>query len=116
MEGTTNNNEPETPQQEPIVHVPLVDHAGGEWQKWRQFIEQNMAVATVEMKQHYNVWDHMADVISVLNKMQSGEWEWYRNSRCKYIEVRIDMRSGNCIIFDGERKRINPSDLAHQVT
>lgn len=99
---------------EQIVQVPLVDHVTDDWQKWRKVVEDNMATATVEQKSHYNVWDHVADVIAVLKRVKSRNWFWWKNSRCKYIDVRIDMRDGGCLIRDKFGNRINPSDLAHQ--
>lgn len=101
-------------QNQAIVQVPLANHVAGDWHKWREVVEANMATATVEQKSHYNVWDHVKDVWAVLGRVSDGSWVWFRNTRCKYIDVRIDMRSGNCIIKDNDGNRINPSDLAYQ--
>jgi hypothetical protein len=72
-------------------------------------------VKTVEEKQTLNEWDHVQSFINVLQQMRDGRWTWLRNSRCKYVELRVDMRSGHCIIRDRDGKRINPEDLAFQI-
>jgi putative alpha-1,2-mannosidase len=100
--------------QQLIVQVPLEDHVSGAWHKWRKVVEANMATATVEQKSHYNVWDHIKDVCAVLSMVSDGSWVWFRNTQCKYIDVRIDMRTGNCIIKNNDGNRINPSDLTYQ--
>lgn len=69
---------------------------------------------TVEEKTAANVWDHVDDVLAVIEKARRGEWGWVGNSQCKYIEVRIDMRDGGCILRDRDGTRISPSDLARQ--
>ncbi len=58
---------------EQIVQVPLVDHVTGDWSKWRQVVEANRLTATVEQKHHYNVWDHIGDVIEVLKLIKGDE-------------------------------------------
>lgn len=70
--------------------------------------------ATLQEKHDCNVWDDIADVLAVLKLIAAGRWCWTKNTRCKYIDVRIDMRSGACIIKDRDGKRILPQDLEHQ--
>lgn len=70
---------------------------------------------TLAEKEAKNVWDHLSDFVKVWNKLKTGEWHWYKNSKCKYVELRIDMRTGHCIIRDREGNRINPEDLAYQI-
>ena len=65
-------------------------------------------------KESNNIWDSIDDVISVINKVREGKWLWWKNPRCKYIDVRIDMRDGGCIIMDREGNRIDPNDLQAQ--
>jgi hypothetical protein len=43
-----------------------------------------------------------------------GDWEWFRNSQCKYIKVWIDMRDGRCVIFDRDGNRLTLEDLKRQ--
>jgi len=61
-----------------------------------------------------NSWDHIDSFLDVYKRMKEGKWDWFRNSECKYVELRIDMRDGGCIIRNGEGKRINPEELAWQ--
>jgi hypothetical protein len=61
-----------------------------------------------------NQWHHFNDVVPVLKAAQAGEWHWFENTRCKYIELRIDMRDLGCIIKDREGQRITPVLLASQ--
>jgi hypothetical protein len=71
---------------------------------------------TPEEKSRYNVWDDFKkDVLPVLKLALTGKWTWWKNQKCKYITVRIDMRDGGCIIKDNEGNRINPEDLASQI-
>ena len=59
----------------------------------------------------YNTWD---DIEPVLAAIKSKRWSWYRNPRCKYIDIRIDMRDKKCIVKDRNGVRINPKDVAFQ--
>lgn len=69
---------------------------------------------TVTQKQAANVWDHIDDVLPVIELARAGKWVWFENSRCKYIEIRIDLRDGGCILKDREGQRIDPATLRHQ--
>ncbi|HYE39909.1 MAG TPA: hypothetical protein VEB23_08250 [Ramlibacter sp.] len=69
---------------------------------------------TVEQKRVANVWDHIDDVLPVIEAARAGKWTPYENMACKYIELRIDMRDGGCIIKNAKGERINPSDLRRQ--
>lgn len=73
-----------------------------------------MADMTIQEKIEGNVWDHLSDVIPTLKAASDGKWCWTGNSRCKYIELRIDMRTGHCILRDSEGNRIDPKTLQHQ--
>ena len=61
-----------------------------------------------------NTWDHLNDFLNVYNLMKEGQWKWGKNWACKYVELRIDMRDGGCIIRNGEGIRIDPKDLEYQ--
>ena len=61
-----------------------------------------------------NLWDKFGDVLKIVDKMKKGEWKWFNNMKCKYINVRIDMRDGGCIIEDRDGRRILPEDLEYQ--
>lgn len=69
---------------------------------------------TVKEKDVINLWDHVEDFLKVYNKMKNKKWSWIRNSKCKYVELRIDMRDGGCLIMDRDGNRINPEDFAFQ--
>jgi hypothetical protein len=69
---------------------------------------------TTKEKEAINLWDHLTDFLSVFALMKAGAWSWACNSECKYVELRIDMRDGGCIIKNKEGKRISPERLAWQ--
>ena len=71
---------------------------------------------TLKQKQAANVWDHIDDALAVIELARAGKWHWCENFECKYIELRIDMRDGGCLIKDRNGNRINPADLAKQTT
>lgn len=56
-------------------------------------------------------WNHLEDVLPVLTAARAGEWHWTNNFRFKYMELRIDMRDGGCIIKDRDGNRVAPSEL-----
>ena len=70
---------------------------------------------TLEIKIKENIWDHINDFLEVYKKSKQGKWTWWKNSKCKYVELRIDMRSGCCIIRDRDGNRIDPKDLEYQL-
>ena len=41
-------------------------------------------------------------------------WSWIKNSKCKYVSIRFDMRDGAFVICDKDGNRINFSDLKYQ--
>jgi hypothetical protein len=61
-----------------------------------------------------NSWDHLSQVWPILQKMASGGWSWGANTRCKYVDLRIDTRDGGCWIRDRDHVRISPQQLAAQ--
>lgn len=69
----------------------------------------------LEQKIETNTWDSIDDFIAVLDQMRAGNWKWYANTKCKYVELRVDMRDGGCVIKDRNGNRIDPKDLAWQV-
>jgi hypothetical protein len=70
---------------------------------------------TLAQKTAANVWDHVDDAIAVIELARAGKWHWCENMRCKYIELRIDMRDGGALIRDRDGARIDPRDLLKQV-
>lgn len=68
----------------------------------------------VQKKIQSNTWDHFGSILPTLKAISRGDWYWGANSRCKYIEIRLDTRDGGCLLFDSERVRISPEQFAHQ--
>lgn len=68
----------------------------------------------VRKKIESNTWDHFGDILPTLKAISRGEWYWGANSRCKYIEIRLDTRDGGCILYDRDRVRISPEQFAFQ--
>ncbi|MGX5662196.1 hypothetical protein [Diaphorobacter nitroreducens] len=68
----------------------------------------------VRKKIETNTWDHFGDILPTLKAISRGEWYWGANSRCKYIEIRLDTRDGGCILYDRDRVRISPEQFAFQ--
>ena len=73
-------------------------------------------VRSMEFRSNHNLWDQLSDVQAVLDDQ---EWTWARNTACKYLNVRIDMRDGGCLIEaasarDTKPRRINPKQLRWQ--
>ena len=61
-----------------------------------------------------NLWDQLEDFLVVYNKMKAKEWVWFKSMDCKYVDLRIDMRDGGCIIKNIDGVRISPEQLAWQ--
>lgn len=63
-------------------------------------------------------WESSKEVIKAVQQTikdsLSGRWWWAKNSRCKYIDIRIDMRDGKCVLMDRESQRISIEDLQKQ--
>ena len=59
-------------------------------------------------------WENIDEVIKVLEKMKREEWTWMKNSRCKYLNLRVDMRDGHCVIKDRNGLPINIEELNFQ--
>ena len=62
-----------------------------------------------------NTWVSINKVLDVINKVKTREWMWIKNSKCKYVNLRIDMRDGHCLIFDGDNNHIELKDLEFQM-
>lgn len=59
-------------------------------------------------------WTDIGKVMDIIAKAKLNYWSWVWNPRCKYINLRIDMRDGHCVIFDRDGNRITLDELAHQ--
>lgn len=72
---------------------------------------------SVKEKQEHNLWEDPSDfkeVLNVIDDMQVNDWYWFRNMKCKYIDLRIDMRSGHFILCNRDGERIDIEDLKRQ--
>ncbi len=66
-----------------------------------------------------NIWDKLQDFGDVFGRTKlpygdKNRWTWSMNPDCKYVELRIDMRDGGCIIRNRNGLRITPERLAWQ--
>jgi hypothetical protein len=59
-------------------------------------------------------WISFDNITNIINLVKSKKWCWTKNSRCKYIEVRIDMRDGNCLVRDRNGIDISLEELLKQ--
>lgn len=60
-------------------------------------------------------WIPLNDILSpILETLHSPAWSWVRNTDCKYINVRIDMRDGHVLLTDRNGKIITIDQLRHQ--
>jgi hypothetical protein len=78
-------------------------------------------IHSIQFKQDHDKWDNIKDIfplLEIIRKKKSAfdmdKWTWLKNSRCKYIEIRIDTRDGGCIIRDRDGNRISPKQLMYQ--
>jgi hypothetical protein len=53
-------------------------------------------------------WIPLAQVLEIIGLAERGDWSWCGNSRCKHIELRIDMRDRHCLVKDRDG---NPASL-----
>lgn len=60
-------------------------------------------------------WDDISSFLKVLKDTKEKRWFWYLNTRCKYVDLRIDMRDGHCIMKDRHGVKITPEELAYQI-
>lgn len=56
-------------------------------------------------------WVPIEEVVKVLS---DPAWQWYLNNRCKYLNLRVDMRDGGCLIKDRHGKTITLEQLKAQ--
>ena len=67
-----------------------------------------------------NAWENRPDANEVLKFIakisdnNNHEWSWARNSKCKYVSVRFDMRDGGFVLLDRNGSRITFEQLKYQ--
>lgn len=58
-----------------------------------------------------NIWenpDTLSKCFDEIKTMICGEgWTWVKNTQCKYIDIRIDMRDGEYILKDRGGNRVS---------
>ena len=58
--------------------------------------------------------ENVIEIVKDASRRVHDGWNWYRNTRCKYINVRIDMRDGHCVIQDRHGTPISLEELKYQ--
>jgi recombination DNA repair RAD52 pathway protein len=57
----------------------------------------------------------LSDAVKAIKDcVANGHWQWYRNNRCKYITLRVDMRTGNVFMTNRDGKEIDVQTLYEQ--
>jgi len=59
-------------------------------------------------------WLPVLQVIRAIEIAKETGWNWCNNTRCKYIELRIDMRDDKCLIKDRDGNLIDLEKLLFQ--
>lgn len=59
-------------------------------------------------------WISIDEVTKIIELARQDNWLWFRNSRCKYLNLRVDMRDGSCLIKDRDGNPISIDELRHQ--
>ena len=54
------------------------------------------------------------DLIAWLSTVHHFSWTWTANTRCKYVDIRIDTRRGAFAILDRDGNKITLDELRHQ--
>lgn len=55
------------------------------------------------------------DISDILNGIiLTKNWKWGLNTRCKYINLTIDTRSGECTLMDRDMKEVSLDELLYQ--
>jgi hypothetical protein len=55
-----------------------------------------------------------SQLASFLSRVAERRWTWARNSRCKYVTLKIDTRTGAFEILDRDNRQITLEELEHQ--
>lgn len=59
-------------------------------------------------------WIDTKEIFEIVEKAKNKEWRWSLNHECKYIDLRIDMRDGHCLLTDRHGKEISLEKLQYQ--
>lgn len=55
-----------------------------------------------------------ADIAEWLDAVATGRWTWTRNTRCKYVDLKLDTRRGAYCILDRNGEQITFEQLRWQ--
>ena len=61
-----------------------------------------------------DTWVPVSELVEHIQKALDNGWVWYKNSRCKYVSVRIDTRDGHSILCDRDGKVITLEEFDKQ--
>ena len=53
-------------------------------------------------------------LIAWLERVRDFDWGWFANTRCKYVDLRIDTRRGAFALLDRDGNKITLEELNHQ--
>ncbi len=67
-----------------------------------------------EPKDLKELFDFVLEASKAKSPIKDRVWSWTKNSECKYIDIRIDMRDGGFILRNRNDKRIELKDLKFQ--
>ncbi len=96
----------------PSSKVQHVDYELGYGDACDDIIEQLRKMSdgsTIETK-----WVSIDEVTKILSLAKENKWFWFKNTRCKYLNLRVDMRDGHCIIKDRDGNKITIDQLNYQ--
>lgn len=82
--------------------------------KYKDTPEGEMQEIPFEEKLEKNIWDRLEDFLEILRAAKRGAWVWWRNSKFKYVNIRVDMRDGRCVFIDDDKKRVDINDIRYQ--
>lgn len=98
--------------------------SSGEWKKAIFHTGIPRFCPVVEKEYVPESWLDHGDLSKIISIIESARitkfirpdkgWIWTRNPRCKYIDLRIDMRDGDFVLLDRSGQRISIEELEKQ--
>ncbi len=58
--------------------------------------------------------DRWIPIKEILEVTSSTDWSWVANSKCKYLNIRMDTRDGHCVLSDRNGNSLSLDDLKYQ--
>jgi len=59
-------------------------------------------------------WNHIIELYKIFKLVRKRRWSWTRNSQCKYLNIRIDMRDLSFLLEDRHGNEITIEQLNEQ--